>query len=89
VAARWQWKESSPSTQQEIVRRTFWRRFDIPICRCQKCDKQVQGRDPRQTSDALGAAAAQLGSEALGCAPGLEEEAKDGSFYPTERSAVT
>jgi predicted nuclease with TOPRIM domain len=22
--------------QQEIVRKTIWRRFDIPICRCQK-----------------------------------------------------
>ena len=40
--------------QQEIHRTTFWRRFDIPICRCRKCQKRVQGRDPRQTSDALG-----------------------------------
>lgn len=54
--------------QQEIVRRTIWRRFDIPICRCQKCHKRVQGRDPRQTSDALGAAAVQLGPEALALA---------------------
>ena len=57
-----------PQYQQEIVRRTFWRRFDIPICRCQKCHKRVQGRDPRQTSDALGAAAVQLGPEALALA---------------------
>lgn len=54
--------------QQEIVRKTFWRRFDIAICRCQKCHKRVQGRDPRQTSDALGAAAVQLGPEALALA---------------------
>jgi transposase len=54
--------------QQEIVRKTIWRHFDIPICRCQKCDKRVQGRDPRQTSDALGAAAVQLGPEALALA---------------------
>ena len=54
--------------QHEIVRKTIWRRFDIPICRCQKCDKRVQGRDPRQTSDALGAAAVQLGPEALALA---------------------
>ncbi len=54
--------------QQEIVRQTIWRRFDIPICRCQKCGKRVQGRDPRQTSDALGAAAVQLGPEALALA---------------------
>jgi transposase len=28
-----------PQYQQEIVRKTFWRRFDIAICRCQKCRK--------------------------------------------------
>jgi transposase len=39
--------------QQEIVRKTIWRRFDIAICRCRKCHKRVQGRDSRQTSDAL------------------------------------
>jgi transposase len=54
--------------QQEIVRQTFWRRFDIAICRCQKCHRRVQGRDPRQTSDALGAAAVQLGPDALALA---------------------
>ena len=54
--------------QQEIVRKTIWRRFDIAICRCQKCKKRVQGRDRRQTSDALGAAAVQLGPEALALA---------------------
>ena len=54
--------------QKEIVRKTIWRRFDIPICRCQKCHKRTQGRDPRQTSDALGAAAVQLGPEALALA---------------------
>ena len=54
--------------QQEIVRQTIWRRFDIPVCRCQVCHRRVQGRDPRQTSDALGAAAVQLGSDALALA---------------------
>jgi transposase len=54
--------------QQEIVRKTIWRRFDIAIGRCQKCHKRVQGRDPRQTSDALGAAAVQLGADALALA---------------------
>src|SRR5258708_5121564 len=57
-----------PQYQQEIVRKTIWRRFDIPICRCQLCHKRVQGRDPRQTSDALGAAAVQLGPDALALA---------------------
>src|SRR5262252_782668 len=54
--------------QQEIVRKTLWRRFDIAIYRCRKCNKRVQGRDPRQTSDALGAAAVQIGPEALALA---------------------
>lgn len=54
--------------QQEIVRKTIWRRFDIPVCRCPVCHKRVQGRDPRQTSDALGAAAVQLGPDALALA---------------------
>src|SRR6266567_5743103 len=56
---------TQPQYQQEIVRKTIWRRFDIPICRCTKCGKRVQGRHPLQTSDALGAAAVQLGPEAL------------------------
>jgi transposase len=54
-----------PQYQQEIVRQTIWRRFDIAIGRCTVCHKRVQGRDPRQTSDALGAAAVQLGPDAL------------------------
>ena len=51
--------------QQEIVRKTIWRRFEIPICRCTVCHQRVQGRHPLQTSNALGAAAVQLGPEAL------------------------
>ena len=51
--------------QEEIVRRTYVRRFHIPICRCQQCSKRVQGRHPLQTSDALGAAAVQVGPEAV------------------------
>src|ERR1700737_1829175 len=51
--------------QHEVVRQTIWRRFDIAIGRCRVCHQRVQGRDPRQTSDALGAAAVQLGPDAL------------------------
>jgi transposase len=60
--------------QQEIVRKTIWRRFDFAICGCQKCHKRVQGRDPRQTSDALGAAAVQLGPEAWALAVKMNKE---------------
>ncbi|HXP17738.1 MAG TPA: IS66 family transposase [Terriglobales bacterium] len=58
-------ESNQPQYQQEIVRKTIWRRFDIAISRCTVCHKRVQGRDPRQTSDALGAAAVQLGPDAL------------------------
>jgi transposase len=51
--------------QEEIVRRTWVRHFRIPICRCENCQKRVQGRHPLQTSDAIGAAAVQIGPEAV------------------------
>lgn len=54
--------------QHEIVRKTIWKRFDIAIGRCTVCRKQVHGHDPRQTSDAFGAAAVQVGPEALALA---------------------
>ena len=54
-----------PQYQEEIVRRTWVRRFDIPICRCRQCGKRVQGRHPLQSSDAIGAAAVQVGPEAV------------------------
>jgi transposase len=60
--------------QQEIQRKTFCRRFDITICRCCQCGKRVQGRDPRQTSDALGAAAVQLGPDALALAVKMNKQ---------------
>ena len=57
-----------PQYQHEVVRKTIWRRFDIAIGRCRECGRRVQGRDPRQTSNALGAAAVQVGPEALALA---------------------
>jgi transposase len=51
--------------QEEIVRRTWVRRFHVPVCRCAQCEQRVQGRHPLQTSDALGAAAVQVGPEAV------------------------
>jgi transposase len=47
------------------VRRTWVRRFHNPICRCDQCQKRVQSRHPLQTSDAIGAAAVQVGPEAI------------------------
>jgi transposase len=50
--------------QVEIPRRPIHRQFNIHIGCCEKCRRRVQGRHPLQTSDALGAAAAQLGPDA-------------------------
>jgi transposase len=54
-----------PQYQEEIVRRTWVRRFHIPICRCAQCHRRVQGRHLLQTSDAMGAASVQVGPEAV------------------------
>lgn len=48
--------------QEELPRvRPIVRRFDIEVGRCSQCRRRVQGRHRLQTSDALGAAAVQLG----------------------------
>src|ERR1700730_1349089 len=65
---------TEPQYQQEIVRKTIWRRFDIAIGHCEECQKRWQGRDPRQTSDALGAAQVQLGPEALALAVRMNKD---------------
>lgn len=39
-------------------------RFTVGVGRCTKCKRRVQGRHPEQTSDALGAAASQVGPNA-------------------------
>jgi transposase len=54
--------------QHDIIRETIWKRFDVTIGRCTVCHQRVHGRDARQTSDAFGAAAVQLGPDALALA---------------------
>jgi transposase len=49
--------------QVEIPRQPIQRQFHVHIGHCQQCGKRVQGRHPLQTSDALGAAASQLGPD--------------------------
>ena len=41
--------------------RPLVRRFDIEVGHCSQCQQRIQGRHPLQISDAVGAAAAQLG----------------------------
>jgi transposase len=40
-------------------------RFNVEVRRCRACGRRVQGRHPEQVSDALGAAAAQVGPRAM------------------------
>jgi len=50
--------------QTEIPMRAIVRRFKVHVGRCEGCGKRVQGRHPLQSSDAIGAAASQLGPHA-------------------------
>ena len=50
--------------QVEIPRRAILRRFDLHIGECTCCGQRVQPRHELQTSDALGAAASQIGPDA-------------------------
>ena len=56
--------EVATQYQTEIPRRPIIRQFDVHVGSCCGCGRRVQGRHPLQTSDALGAAAAQLGPDA-------------------------
>ena len=60
--------------QEEIVRRTIVRRFDIAVGHCRDCQRRVQGRHPLQTSDAVGVGNVQLGPEALTLAAILNKQ---------------
>lgn len=50
--------------QVELPRRPIHRQFDVHVGHCTECGARLQGRHPLQTSDALGAAASQLGPNA-------------------------
>jgi transposase len=56
-----QYQEDIPRPVPTIVTQ-----FNVHIGHCAQCHRRVQGRHPDQTSDALGAAAVQLGPTALG-----------------------
>jgi len=64
-------------TQQptELPRQPLIRPFHIYVGQCQGCGQRVQGRHPLQTSDALGAAASQLGPDAQAAMTVLNKQA--------------
>lgn len=61
--------------QTEIPRKPIVRKFRVHVGRCTCCGKRTQGRHPLQTSDALGAAASQVGPDAQAAAAVLHTEA--------------
>jgi transposase len=61
--------------QAEIPRQPIRRQFNIHIGQCQQCGRRVQGRHPLQTSDALGAAASQVGPDAQAAVVNLNKQA--------------
>lgn len=56
--------ESAPQFQMEIPRRPIVRQFNVHKGICNHCGRHLQGTHPLQTSDALGAAASQVGPDA-------------------------
>jgi transposase len=61
--------------QEELpVQRALVRRFRVHVGHCRACHRRVQGRHPLQTSDALGAAAVQLGPQAVALAVVLNKD---------------
>lgn len=61
--------------QTEIPRKVIHRQFNVHVGYCACCDQRVQGRHPLQTSDALGAAANQIGPDAQALGVLLNKEA--------------
>ena len=62
TAAATQYREDLPPVRPMV------RAFQVHIGQCQQRGRRVQGRHPLQTSDALGAAAAQVGPRAVATA---------------------
>ena len=61
--------------QVEIPRRAIHRQFNIHVGCCRQCHRRIQGRHTLQTSDALGAAASQLGPDAQATVVELNKQA--------------
>ncbi|HLW49222.1 MAG TPA: IS66 family transposase [bacterium] len=63
-----QYQEDLPPVRPHV------RRFEIHVGRCRGCGQRVQGRHPLQTSDAVGAAAVQIGPDAVATAAVLNKQ---------------
>jgi transposase len=67
--------EVAEQFQTDIPRTPVVRRFQVHVGHCQSCGRRVQGRHPLPTSDALGAAASQVGPDAPAAAVLLNKQA--------------
>jgi transposase len=61
--------------QTDLPRRPVVRQFDVHCGRCRGCGRPCRGRHPLQTSDAVGAAASQLGPDAQAAVALLNKDA--------------
>lgn len=61
--------------QTDIPRQPIVRTFRIHVGHCHQCGRRAQGRHPLQTSDAVGAAASQIGPDAQAAATLLHTQA--------------
>ena len=59
------WEQTKRQYQEDIVRRTVVREFQVQTGHCGGCGRYHQGRHALQTSDALDAAQVQVGPEAI------------------------
>ena len=62
------------SSRLDIPRQPLIRKFRVHVGHCEACGKRTQGRHPLQTSDALGAAASQIGPDAQAAAAVLHTQ---------------
>jgi transposase len=67
-------QNTQPQYQEDIVRMTIIRRFDVEVGTCVCCGRQAQGRHRLQTSDSLRVGEVQVGPEALSMAAILNKE---------------
>ena len=65
VAEQYQW--DIPPIEPQVTQ------FNVSVGHCSDCGERVQGRHPEQTSDALGAAARQIGPNAIAVAAHLNK----------------
>src|SRR5437660_2316190 len=68
TGVEWQYQTEVPPPRVERVA------FRVAVGQCQQCGRRIQGRHARQTSEALGAAASQLGPRAIAIATQLNKQ---------------